>query len=155
MPRRFSFRLQPILKLRAALEKDAQRHLGRMVDLQRNEEAHLEALVRERETVVDSRRAQPGAVLDLPAWRAAERYLVVLDRRLVAAEAALQQAVKRVQEARQALLLAHREHLMLVRLRERKWAQHQVDLIRDEAKEADDLTVLRYRRTTKNPLAAS
>lgn len=155
MARRFSFRLQPILKLRAALEKEAQRHLGRMVERQRYEEAHLEALVREREVVVDSRRTPPGAVLDLPAWRAAERYLVVLDRRIVAAELALQQAVKRVLEARQALLVAHREHLMLARLRERKWEQHQVDLLRDEAKEADDLTVLRYRRAPKTPLAAS
>lgn len=153
--RRFIFRLQPILKLREALEKEAQRHLARMMGFQQEKEAHLDALAREREEVQNSRRAKTGAVLDIAAWKAAERYLVVIDRRIVAAEAALAEAIKRVLDARQALAQAHREYLMLVRLRERKWEQHQADLLKDEAKEADDLTVLRFRRAPKNPLAAS
>lgn len=155
MARRFHFRLQPILRLREALEKEAQRHLARMMGLQREREAALEALAREREGVLEVRRAKPGALLDLPAWRAAERYLVVLDRRIVAAEVALAEAVKRVLEARQALQQAHREHLMLVRLQERKWEQHRQAQLWDEAKEADDLTVMRYRRVTSGIPSAS
>jgi flagellar FliJ protein len=155
MPQRFTFRLQPILKLREALEKEAQRNLARMMEFQREEEAHLDALAKEREDVLAVRRSPPGAILDMPTWKAAERYLVVIERRIVAAEVALAEAIKRVLDARQALLQAHREHLMLVRLKERKWEQFQVDTSRAEAKETDDLTVLRFRRAPKVPLTAS
>lgn len=153
--RRFTFRLQPILKLREALEKEAQRQLARMLDLQREVERRIEALVQERLEVLATRRAAPGQVLDLPSWKAAERYLVVLERRLAKAEEALTEAAKRVQEARQGLVQAHRDHLMLVRLKERKWEQYLLDTLHDEAKETDDLTVLRFRRVLKTPLAAS
>ena len=155
MPRRFSFRLQPILRLREALEKDAQRHLAGMMEHQRECEASLDALARNRTSVLEARRARPGDLLDIPAWKAAERYLVVIDRRILTAQEALAESIKRVLDARQALTQAHREHLMLVRLKERKWEQHQVDTFREEAKEADDLTILRYRRASKAPLTAS
>ena len=155
MPRRFQFRLHPILRLREALEKEAQRHLAHMMDHQRECEASLDALATEREAVLDIRRVKLGATLDIPAWKAAERYLVVIDRRIAIAQNALAEAIKRVLDAHQALILAHREYLMLVRLKERKWEQHQLDTLRDEAKETDDLTVLRFRRAPKSPLAAS
>ena len=155
MPRRFQFRLQPILKLREALEKEAQRHLARMMEHQRESEAHLDALALERTSVLESRRAQPGDLLDIPSWKAAERYLVVIDRRIVAAQSALAEAIKRVLDARQALSQAHREYLMLVRLKERKLELHLEDTLREEAKEADDLTILRFRRAPKAKLVAS
>ncbi len=145
MPRRFQFRLQPILRLRESLEKEAQRHLARMQDIRREKEGHLDGLVQARTEAFLSRRAAPGEIVDLEAWKATERFLVALDRRIAAAEEALAQAVQRVLEAREALLRAHVQHLSLLRLRDRRLEQHRLETLHEEAKEVDDMTVLRFR----------
>lgn len=155
MPRRFSFRLQPILRLRESLEKEAQRHLARMLGLQATCEQQLDDLVRHRAETFESRRVPAGMLVDVDAWKATERYLVVVDRRILQAEEALAQAVKRVLDARQALLTAHRHHLSLLRLRDRRLEQHSLETAREEAREVDDMTVLRYRRHHPDALKRS
>lgn len=151
MARRFRFRLQPILRLREALEKEAQRHLARMMAHQQECEAALDALVAARTAAFAQRQVPAGMRVDLEAWRATERYLVVLDRRIVAAEGVLAQAIQRVLEARQALIRAHVHHLSMLRLKERRLEQHQLETQREEAKETDDMTVLRFRRAHPVP----
>lgn len=152
MAKRFLFRLQPILKLRESLEKEAQRHLARMIALQTAAERNLDDLVRLRAETFDRRRVPAGMIVDLQDWKATERYLVVVDRQILAAEEALALAVRRVLDARQALLTAHRHHLTLLRLRERRQEQHLLETSRLEAREVDDMTVLRYRRSHPDAL---
>ena len=146
MAARFRFRLEPVRKLREALEREAERALARALNAEQEIRTFLESLSAQRLAIYESRRAISGQVLDLELWRAGERYLVVLERRQVEAYARLREASARVHEAREALTQAHRNHLMLVRLKERRALQHTREQQLREALELDELAVLRHPR---------
>jgi len=146
MAARFRFRLEPLRKLREALERDAQRALAATLQTEREIRNVLDVLAAQRLALFESRRLATGAVLDLDHWRAGERFLVVLERRQLEGYERLRVATNQVAAAREALVLAHRNHLMLVRLKERRAIQHAKEMQLLEAREMDELAVLRYRR---------
>ncbi len=146
MATRFRFRLETLRKLRESLEREAERALGRALQAERAIREELDALAAQRLAVFESRRIASGQMLDLELWRTGEAFLVVLERRQVQAYERLRQASHRVAAAREALAVAHRNHLMLARLKERRALQHarEQDLI--EANLLDELAVLRHAR---------
>jgi flagellar export protein FliJ len=148
MAARFHFRLEPLRKLREALEREAELALARAIQAEREVRAFLEALAAERLTIFEARRLASGQVLDLDLWRAGERYLVVLERRQLEGYERLRVASTQVATVREALALAHRNHLMLVRLKERRALLHAKEQERREALEMDDLAILRHHRQT-------
>ena len=145
MAARFRFRLESLLKLRRSLEQVAQRALARTLVLRDEAHALLEELRASHAATVESRRIPLGAAVDLERLRAGERFLLVLEHRIVLAGQQLREAEARVAAARQELLRAHRAHLMLVRLKERRQEQHALEAQRDEARDMDEMAVLRYR----------
>ena len=145
MAARFRFRLQSLLKLRHSLEEVAQRTLARTLELQEQARAQLAELQRSQAATIDSRSVPAHEPVDLERWRAIERFLLVLERRIAAARTQLREADSRVAAARQELLRAHRAHLMLVRLKERRQEQHALEVLREEARDMDEMAVLRYR----------
>jgi flagellar export protein FliJ len=144
MAARFHFRLEPLRKLREALEREAERALARAIQAEQEVRTYLEALATQRSAIFEARRLAAGQILDLELWRAGERYLVVLERRQVEGFERLRAAAAAVAAAREALVLAHRDHLMLVRLKERRALQHAKEQQLREAIEMDELAVLRY-----------
>jgi flagellar export protein FliJ len=144
MAARFHFRLEPLRKLREALEREAERALARALQAEGEVRNYLESLAAQRSAIFEARRLAAGQVLDLDLWRAGERYLVVLERRQVEGYERLRTASAAVAAAREALVLAHRDHLMLVRLKERRALQHAKEQQLREAIEMDELAVLRY-----------
>lgn len=149
MATRFRFRLQPLLKVRKSLEEEAQRQLARTLGARQEAQAHVESLQQSHADTVESRRAQPGEALDMLRWRAAERFLVILERRMAEAHVALHAADQQVLEARKGLMKAHQAHLTLLRLKERRQEQHNFDQLQDELRTMDELAVLRYRFNTR------
>lgn len=152
MATRFRFRLEGLLKLRKSLEEDARRHLALRIAERDEVQRDLERLQSETAQAVEARRTEAGAVLDLERWKAIERFLVVQERRIALRHQDLDQAEQRIQEARQRLTRAHQEHLMLVRLKERRQAQHTLDAEREEAVLLDETSVLRHRFRTHSNL---
>lgn len=146
MAARFHFRLEPLRKLREALEHDAERGLATALQAELEVRKVLDALAAQRSALFESRRLATGTVLDLDAWRAGERFLVVLERRQLEGYERLRVATGQVATARELLVLAHRNHLMLVRLKERRALQHALEVQLREAKDLDELAVLQYRR---------
>lgn len=144
MATRFHFRLEPLRRLREALEREAERGLARALQAEREARQHLEDLAEQRRGIFESRRTPSGRIMDLELWRAGERFLVVLERRQVEGFERLRAASAQVAAARQALTLAHRNHLMLVRLKERRALQHAREQQLREALEMDELAVLRH-----------
>jgi flagellar export protein FliJ len=142
---RFRFRLESLLKLRRSLEQAAQRALARTLERREAAREHLERLRQAGVETVESRSVPAGQPVDLERWRAAERYLVVLERQIREAGEQLREAEARVVTARQELVRAHRAHLMLVRLKERRQELHALEMLREEAREMDEMAVLRYR----------
>ncbi len=146
MTARFHFRLEPLRKLREALEREAERALARAIQAEREVRAHLESLEAQRLAIFESRRLAAGQLLDLELWRAGERFLVVLERRQLEGYERLRQASAQIAAAREALTHAHRDHLMLVRLKERRALQHAREQQLREALDMDELAVLRHHR---------
>lgn len=147
MARRFVFRLEGLLRVRQALEREARRHLVRMLHLRTEAEAALDRLELERTATFELRRAAPGVAIDLLRWRLAERYLVLLERRIDKAREDLAVAEAQVDIARSSLLKARQGKLMLLRLKERRQTLHDEEVQRKEHREMDDLAVLRSRFT--------
>ena len=141
----FRFRLQSLLKLRHSLEEAAQQTLARRLVLQDQAQAQLTQLRQTHSETVADRVTPLHQAVDLERWRAADRYLLALERRIIAAAEQLKQAQAQVAAARQELLAAHQAHLMLVRLKERRQEQHALEQLRDEAREMDEMAVLRHR----------
>ena len=146
MAARFRFRLEPLRKLREAFEREAERALARSLQAEREARNHLESLANQRLAIFEARRLATGQILDLELWRAGERYLVVLERLQLEGYERLRTASAQVATAREALIIAHRDHLMLVRLKERRALQHEQEQRRREALELDELAILRYQR---------
>ena len=146
MANRFHFRLETLRKLRESLEHGAERDLAQALRVEREARAFLDRIAEQRVAIFESHRLSAGAVLDLDLWRAGERFLVVLERRQIEGYEKLRAATTRVTEARAALVLAHRNHLMLQRLKERRALQHAKEQERREAIEIDEMAVLRYHR---------
>jgi flagellar FliJ protein len=151
MAARFRFRLESLLKLRHSLEEAAQRALARALELQAQAQAQLAQLQQSQTQTIESRRTPVHQAVDLDRLRAIERFLLVLERRIVTARTELRQAEFRVTAARQDLLRAHRAHLMLVRLKERRQEQHALEVLRQENRDMDEMAVLRYRFGPASP----
>ncbi len=148
MAGRFRFRLEPLRKLREAMEREAERALARALQAEQDIRAYLDGLAAQRLAVFESRRLATGQALDLDLWRAGERFLVVLERRQVVGYERLRIASAKVATAREALILAHQNHLMLVRLKERRALQHAKEQALREALEMDELAVQRHHRNS-------
>lgn len=146
MAARFHFRLEPLRKLREALEREAERSLARAIQAEHEVRDQIEALAVQRLAIFESRRLVTGQTLDLDLWRAGERFLVVLERRQVEAYERLREASAQVAAAREALAHAHRDHLMLVRLKERRALQHAKELQIQEILEMDELAIQQHHR---------
>ena len=145
MAGRFRFRLEAVLKLRRSLEEVAQRNLARAFAALEEVRAELARLRQAQLDTVELRRTATGQPIDLLQWRSVERFLLVLEHRVAEAEVRRREAEGKVAAARQALLLAHRNHLMLVRLKERRQEQHDLESLREEARDMDEMAVLRHR----------
>lgn len=153
MATRFRFRLEALRKLREALEKDAQRHLARALRAQMDVEERLKVLREHHSATTEARRIGPGQPVDLERWRDAERFLLVLEKRIEQTTEELRAAERFVAAARKALTRAHQDHLMLVRLKERRREMHMREQFLDEARQMDELAVLRYQFNTARPKA--
>jgi len=146
MAARFRFRLEPVRKLREALEREAERALARALQAELEVRAYLESLATQRLAIFEARRLTTGQTLDLELWRSGERFLVVLERHQLEGYERLRAAANQVASARDTLTLAHRDHLMLVRLKERRALQHAKEQELREAVEMDEMAVMRYHR---------
>ena len=155
MATRFRFRLESLLKLRHSLEQAAQRALARRLALLDEARANLAQLLRTQVETVEFRRTPPRQPVDLERWRAVERYLLVLERHLAQGREKVREAEAQVQAARQELLRAHRAHLMLARLKERRQEQHALEQYREETREMDEMAVLRHRLNPASPGATA
>ena len=147
MAARFQFRLEALLRVRRSLEEEAKRHFSRVVALRDQAQTRVAELREAHRLAVEGRRIPLRQAVDLNKLKDTERFLVMLERRTRQAEDALALAEARMEEARQALLKRHQDHLILVRLKERRQEQHAQEVLREEIRDMDEIAVLRYHIT--------
>jgi flagellar export protein FliJ len=144
MAKRFRFRLAPLLKIREAKKKDAQRLLGKRMSELQSLKNRLDYLTGLQHETLEQRRVGRGQAVSMELWRSIERYLVSVERKMNETNMEIARVQILVDEARKALTIAHREHLTLLRLRERRQEQHDYEVAKEEQQQADELAVLRY-----------
>ncbi len=150
----FRFRLQKILDLRQREEDECQRTLAQAQRHRMEVESALQKVCSEREdfdrrcALPDSRPLRP---LDLQTRRAR---VLALSQRQMRCELDLGRALQLEEEARRAVVEAHRAVEVLRRLREKAQRQWQAEKDAQERKELDDISS-RYgalrRRSTATP----
>lgn len=155
MSARFRFRLEGLLRLRKSLEEAARRNLAVRIAERDGLQTKLQHLELQHREAVEARRLNPGEALDLDRWKAIERFLVVQEHRIAQTEQALQEAEARIDSARQELTKAHQDHLMLVRLKERRQSQHDLEALHEETVLLDEIAVLRHRLHPATALSVS
>lgn len=146
MAKRFQFRLEPILELRARAEQRAQEQLAETMSARNQGREMLQTaqdLVAEADAAARERAQQPLLASELmaqQAWR--ER----LERHRLAAGRQLEEAEQEVVLSRDALVEAHRRRATLDRLREVREAAHQAETARREAAEVDEIALQQHVR---------
>ncbi|MCL1893436.1 MAG: flagellar export protein FliJ [Holophagaceae bacterium] len=144
MAKRFKFRLASLLKIREAKKKDAQRLLGsRMQEMQILKEK-LFSLSTAKNAAFQQRKAGKGQSVNMELWRSIERFLVSVERKMNETNIEIDRVQILVDEARLALTIAHRAHLTLLRLQERRQEQYDYVVIKEEQQQADEIAVMRY-----------
>lgn len=146
MAKRFQFRLEPILELRARAEQRAQEQLAETMSARNQGREMLQTaqdLVAEADAAARERAQQPLLASELmaqQAWR--ER----LERHRLAAGRQLEEAEQEVVLSRDALVEAHRRRATLDRLREVREAAHHAEAARKEAAEVDEIALQQHVR---------
>ena len=152
MAKRFKFRLEPLLKIREAVKKDAQRLLGKYMSELQLLQDRLNSLKELQNEAFRQRRAEQGQPINVEFWRSVERFLVSIEHKMSETNMEIERVQLLVDEARRALTKAHREHLTLLRLKERRQEQHNYEMSKEEQQQADELAVMRYQ--FKSPMAS-
>jgi flagellar FliJ protein len=143
----FTFRLERVLALRARAEVLAQEDLAAALELVREGEERLRGGERSLE---GARAAARAAAADSLASGADlighQSYLECSERLVRAAALDLDRLDAEVDGRRQALGAAARERQVLERLRQRRLAEHQLEVMRAEAALLDEMALAVHRR---------
>lgn len=141
--KKFSFSLQVLLNLRARKEEKAKLALGDITGKCNQLDRELEILAKERSRAIGMLDNEPGGAFGR-SLELRSRYLLKIDdsaSRLQKQRAALElEREKAAAEYRE----AHRDLMVLRRLREGQEAQHRRSNARDEQKDIDDIAGSRH-----------
>jgi flagellar FliJ protein len=140
--KRFAFKLQKALDIRAYKERETEIALGRAVSAQAEIENRLKALARDLLNAEENRFDAGNAAVDMRAW---DRYITRLEdtREELLQEAAA--AAMRTEEARAAYIEASRERKALDKLKEKQQKLYRKEALADEVKTLDDITGGKFR----------
>ncbi|MCC6741852.1 MAG: flagellar export protein FliJ [Planctomycetia bacterium] len=137
--KRFEFRLESLLNLRRAAEESAKRAFGEVrtaADRQRDEaERAAEAEARAKD---EMRSAQSGLELCVADLLAHQRHVAALGKRAGTERSRLGDLEAALEKARGALAAAMKDRKVLDRLRERRAAEWQAEMLKDEQRAADE-----------------
>lgn len=141
----FRFNLESVLKHRSRLEDTAQREF---VEAQRNVTeilARIEKMYQRGDEVREEIAAAQadGSPAKLEQVRVLEAFLIAHRRLIENARLEARRLMALAEEKQDALIVAAREKKILVKLKERRQAEYREWLNRLEAKELDDITMVR------------
>ncbi|MEW6572615.1 MAG: flagellar export protein FliJ [Bacillota bacterium] len=135
---RFVFRLEPVLKCRAAKEEQS---IQALAHAQRAKEEHEETLKVAAEEYLGSLDEGGETLSELQQWAV---YRDLLRERVKVKAQNLSEAVERVDRCREALISARRDRLTVEKVKERRYA---IFLEEEESKERrhyDELSLLAF-----------
>jgi len=137
--KKFKFRLQTLLQIREAREREIQYELAKIVSLQ-NREREKQADLRQR---IEEQKYLFGVKLKKGSYSAGEailfeRFVDVSLRAISTAEERIKSMEPQIQEVRSRLVEASRARKVVEKLKERQQTQHNYEVNRELGKENDE-----------------
>ena len=147
MPRRFQFRLQPVLEQRERIEQEQQRRVAEIESERLRHEQTLRTIQAELAQARDGLRArlqQPGAEAGFASvrWQANASLHTTIRAQRAAIE--LAGTLRRLESARAELLKATADRKAVQMLKDKRYAEFQTEMRRRESGELDELMVMRH-----------
>lgn len=137
--RRFSFRLQSVLRHRRAVLREKQRDFGRAGAEQGAVEEQIRHMRRSREEHQELIRRAAEGRLDRSRLVRLHSYVNSVWMRLLAAGGRLREMAARTAQCRAAMIKAQRDVRALEKLREKAWGAWQVEAEREERAFLDEV----------------
>jgi flagellar protein FliJ len=148
--KKFKFRLQTLLNIREAREREIQYELAKIISLQ-NREREKQADLRRR---IEEQKVLFGDKLKKGAYSSSEailfeRFVDVSIRAIDSAEERIRGMEPQIREVRNRLIEASRERKVVEKLRDRKKAEHAYEVNKELAKENDETNMKIYAMRNK------
>ena len=148
MAKRFTFRLETVLRLRRRTFEEAQRVVATRLRAVGREQAMVEATgVQVREQTAQRRSVQTARRLDVGAVRGHRAYVMFLHRRIGEGEQRIRQHEEKLESERAAMIQASVAVKALEKLKERRRARHLEEVKRQEAAEHNEIALQMHRRS--------
>ncbi|HDP80388.1 MAG TPA: flagellar export protein FliJ [Spirochaetes bacterium] len=149
--KKFKFRLQALLDIREAKEKEVQNELSRVVALQNRERAVQEEyrgrLAEQRGKYAERLRGGGFAPSDIMMY---ERYIEFAHRVIERQQEKIEAMEPEIKKVRERLVEAARERRVVEKLKEKKWNEYLYELNRETARENDDMNQKLYGRQLRS-----
>jgi len=142
MAKRFQFRLEPVLLIRKAKQNEQRRVVAdraRACQSAREVLASLESRV--AETLTHARQSRSKPIIDVGLVLQEQRWRLGLHRRIHATVQQMNDADRELADARSELAKRSQEVKAIEKLRERRWAAHQLTEARAARKQEDEIAV--------------
>ena len=140
MAKKYSFRLQTVLRLRKTTEDECRRRVADRLRTIAQVESDVRHLGEQHDWEVERSRAeQLGPGMDVLTVRRRRGYMGHLRRRKHACEAHIRSLREKLDQEQRALAQASKEVKALEKLRDRQWERHRAGQLRAERAEEDEI----------------
>ncbi len=143
--RKFRFRFEIVETIRRSREEEALRALAAAQRAHRAQVVRKERLVTELGDSLERREALGREAVPVSAFATEYDFIVGTKVRIIQADQAIRRAVKSVEKALRAYLVAKKQTRTIEVLRERAYGDWRRDCLKRENRELDDLYVMRAR----------
>lgn len=143
--KRFQFKLQTLLDIRIAREKEIQNELSRLINIQNLERIKQEDYRRRIATEHEkfNQKIKDGEYSYSVALMF-ERFVDFANKVIVNAQKRIESMEPEIQSVREKLLEASKERKVIEKLKEKRWEEYLYELNRETQKENDDINQKMY-----------
>lgn len=144
--KRYSYRLETLLKLKAHKEKERQKEHAQALQKVVNQKDELHQIDSHRKTTLDYQRNSLSGKLSLPHLQSCSRYLVKLKSDTLSGRELLRGLEAEAEKRRARLIAASRERETFEKHKEKLKDRHYQEAGSLEAKENDEIALNTFRR---------
>ncbi len=142
--KKFAFRLEPLLKMKAHLEKERQKEHGMAQNKALEQKRTLEQIHEERSGTLERQRVEMSGKMSVAELLIYSRYLLKLKKDSLTGGEMLKVLERNVETKRRALVEATKQKKVYEKLKERQQEKHEHMVQAQEEKEADEIAIMSY-----------
>jgi flagellar FliJ protein len=150
MPRAFRFRLENVLRYRRLIEEIKEKELASIRAQIHRQKQKIELIEKEEANIMSELRLMNQKNLDLIAIRIHQNYLSFLKRRIMYEKDVLNLLLQKEKQKLDEYIEARKNTRVLERLKERRFAQWQYEVDREEQKFLDDIGAVLFLKEQGN-----